>query len=207
MIDDAHENLRASSVDGILRGNLKGSLREADALKIYELAYFSPGAVLEMGSYHGLSASIIATALKNAHSPFKLTSVDLHKGLSELAARNLESLGLDTYATFDTSDGTAYLDRVVAHGRSFGFVFIDHSHQYRHVMAACERLAELVMPSAFVLLHDFNDPRNRDPAETEYGVYQGAIDGIDPAAFEFAGICGCTALYRRRPLGENERRL
>ncbi len=205
MIDDAHEALRAASVNGMLRGNLKGSLREADALKIYELAYFSPGPILELGTYHGLSASIIATALKNAQSPFTLTSVDLHKELSDLAARNLKSLGLEAYATFDTSDGTAYLDRLAAEGRTFGFVFIDHSHQYGHVQAACERLADLVMPSAFVLFHDFNDPRNSDPAETEYGVYQGVIDGIETTAFEFAGIYGCTALYRRRPLREGQR--
>jgi hypothetical protein len=197
-IDADHRGLHENSFNGLLRGKIKGSLREADALKIYELAYFTSGPVLEVGTYHGLSASIIATALRNAGSPHRLTTVDLHKGLSDLAARNLTAAGLSELVTFDTSDGTRYLDGLIERGAQFGFAFIDHSHEYSHTKEAAERLSDLIIAGGYALFHDFNDPRNNEPTYKDYDVYQAVIDGLHSTAFAFAGVYGCTALYTRK---------
>lgn len=42
---------------------IDGWLRRENALNLYELAYFAPGPILEIGSYHGLSTSILARAV------------------------------------------------------------------------------------------------------------------------------------------------
>ncbi len=56
----------------------------------------------------------------------------------------------------------------------------------------------MVNPGGFCLFHDFNDRRNADPAETNYDVYRAVTEGLDPKVFEFYGIYGCTALYRKQ---------
>jgi hypothetical protein len=38
---------------------IRGWLRREDALKLYEIAYFASGDILELGSFHGLSTSIL----------------------------------------------------------------------------------------------------------------------------------------------------
>src|SRR5438128_632925 len=45
---------------------ISGWLRREDALKLYELAYFADGPILELGSYHGLSTSILSRAAHDA---------------------------------------------------------------------------------------------------------------------------------------------
>lgn len=45
---------------------LAGFLRREDALKLYELSYFATGDILELGSYQGLSTSILAQAVRNS---------------------------------------------------------------------------------------------------------------------------------------------
>jgi hypothetical protein len=81
-------------------------------------------------------------------------------------------------------------------GHRFGFVFVDHSHEYGPVRDVCEVLDRIVGPRAFVLFHDFNDPRNNDSANPDYGVSQAVFDALPAARFEFYGMFGCTALYR-----------
>ena len=53
-INGFHKSLADHSSTGVFSGPIKGSLRKADALKLYELGYFAPGGVLELGTYHGL---------------------------------------------------------------------------------------------------------------------------------------------------------
>jgi predicted O-methyltransferase YrrM len=199
-IDQDHRELHTTSVNGMLAAKIKGRLREADALKLYEMAYFSDGPILEIGTYHGLSSSIMAAALKNAKSTKRIISVDLNKGLSDLAHRNLASLALEDFVTFETDDGTSYLSKAATDQKRFAFVFVDHSHEYAHVKEAARRLHGVTTPAGFVLFHDFNDPRNVDPERSDYGVYDGVIDGLDRREFQFAGTYGCACLFQRRPL-------
>ena len=43
---------------------IPGWLRREDALKLYELSYFTTGDILELGPHHGLSTSILAQAAR-----------------------------------------------------------------------------------------------------------------------------------------------
>jgi hypothetical protein len=83
-------------------------------------------------------------------------------------------------------------------GARFGMVFVDHSHAYGPVYEVCRELNRIVPTGGFCLFHDFNDPRNYDPADPDHGVYQAVVDGLSPADFELYGLYGCLALYRRR---------
>lgn len=69
---------------------VEGYLRRADALKIYELAFFSEGDVLELGTHKGLSTTIIAQALndRGAGQP-RIETVDIDQEASAVARRTL----------------------------------------------------------------------------------------------------------------------
>src|SRR4051812_38055224 len=45
---------------------IDGWLEPVDSLKLYELAYLAQGPFLEVGTYRGKSATLIATALRDA---------------------------------------------------------------------------------------------------------------------------------------------
>lgn len=179
------------------RSVIEGWLRKDDALKLYEMAYYAPGDILELGSYHGLSTTILAKANRAAGNRRRIVSVDLTPEAVDVTRETLRSQGLDQNVTNLQDDAVHAVQSFVDAGRTFGFVFVDHSHAYTPVYEVCRRLAPIVMPGGFCLFHDFNDPRNRDEQDESYGVYQAVIAGMDPTLFEFWGTYGCTALYRR----------
>jgi cephalosporin hydroxylase len=175
---------------------LPGWLQVADALKLYEMAYFGRGDVLEIGSYQGLSAVIMATALRNARRPQRIHTVDLEPWCTERTLKHLAENDLGDFVTASTEDGAAVVRRLAAQGRKFGFSFVDHSHEYGPVLEVCRELHHVLLPGSFVFFHDYNDPRNQTG---EYGVYSGVAEGLSREVFDFYGVYGCGALYRVRP--------
>lgn len=177
---------------------IPGWLRVEDALKLYELAYFAQGDILELGSYHGLSTSIMAEAARNCPQPKQLWSVDLDGKAVRAARFHLWRAGLSALVRVERRDAMAALSVHVAARRRMALVFVDHSHEYQPVRDVCEAMAEILHPGGFCAFHDFNDPRNRDASNSHYGVYQAVVDGLDPDEFEFWGCYGVVGLYRRR---------
>ncbi|MDW8326577.1 MAG: class I SAM-dependent methyltransferase [Anaerolineales bacterium] len=177
---------------------IPGWLRREDALKLYEMAYFAQGDILELGSYQGLSTCILAQA--NRESPHRkmVYSVDLDAAAMAMARRHLWMRGLSRAVRLFCGDALELVRQMIADGRKFAFVFVDHSHAYEPVYQVCCELERLIMPGGFCLFHDFNDARNRDAENRDYGVYQAVRDGLNPDVFEFYGIYGCAALYRTR---------
>ncbi len=175
-----------------------GWLIREDALKLYELAYFVKGDILELGAYHGLSSCIMSMA--NANSPAKkhIYSVDIHPSCIEKTRLNLEAMGLEEHVTGITDDAVSAVKEFAKKGMKFEFVFIDHSHEYDPVYGVCLELKKIVMRGGFCLFHDFNDARNSDPDDTEYDVYRAVTDGLSEDDFEFYGIYGSSALYRAK---------
>jgi predicted O-methyltransferase YrrM len=176
---------------------IPGWLRREDALKLYELAYFSSGDILELGCFKGLSTSILSQAVLDSGAKKGITTVDAGLRYLLVARKNLAVRRLGKPVTMRWDDGTNACRQLAARGRRFGFVFVDHSHAYDAVAAVCRWLPELLVPGGFCLFHDFNDDRNNDPNEPEYGVSQAVTEHLRPP-FEFYGIFGCTALYRYR---------
>jgi predicted O-methyltransferase YrrM len=177
---------------------IPGWLRREDALKLYELAYHSPGNVLELGTFHGLSTTIMAGAIADSGGGREIYSVDLDPDSLDSAEQHLRQRGLLPGVRLFAGDATELCERLIGLGRRFGFVFVDHSHEYQPVLDACRLLDRLVASRALVLFHDLNDPRNNDPGNPDYGVSQAVVDGLPPDRFEPYGMFGCTALFRAK---------
>jgi predicted O-methyltransferase YrrM len=175
---------------------IQGWLRRADALKLYEMAYFADGDILELGSFNGLSTTILARARRASKRGVRLVSVDLNPGAIRETRRTLRLQGLDGDTEQVCGDAADVAARLVAGGRRFAFVFVDHSHEFDPTLRVCQALPSLLTPGGFCLFHDFNDARNADPDATDYEVYQAVMEGLDAQRFTFYGIYGCCALYR-----------
>jgi predicted O-methyltransferase YrrM len=175
---------------------IQGWLQREDSLKLYEMAYFAQGDILELGSYHGLGTSILARANHDAPRKQKIYSVDLDAGNIEMARKHLAAMGLTEHVTIIAGDATTVVRSLAFAGRKFGFVFVDHSHAFYPVYKVCLELHRILLPGGFCFFHDFNDERNRENSDGEYGVYQAVVGALRNPDFEFYGLYGCAALYR-----------
>ena len=166
-IDLSHE--RAAADMGI-----EGWLWREDALKLYEMAYFARGNILELGCYHGLSTALLALALRNARRGHKLLSVETSPGNVAKARQN--ATRYYEFVDFIVADAHETCQRLLRQGCRYAFCFVDHSHTYEMVQRACNDLKELITPGGFAFFHDYNDGRNgREP---EYGVYEAVLGCI-----------------------------
>ncbi len=177
---------------------IDGRLRLDDALKLYEMAYYTTDNILELGSYHGLSTTIMAQAVSRSTRKKTIYTVDLQRQCIKATNKNLRSAGLINYVNTICGDATAIVKQFAGRNQKFQFVFIDHSHAYDPVYTVCRELQNIMVPGAFCLFHDFNDARNRESSHSGYGVYQAVQQGLDPKIFDFYGIYGCAALYRAK---------
>jgi hypothetical protein len=172
---------------------IEGWLRVPDALKLYEMAYLNGGNVLELGTYQGLSTNILARAMQDARSVHSLTTIDLYSDYQTFARQHLQRGRIRTQVEMIAGDAAEILRRFVEAGKKFPFAFVDHSHAYRDIAAACQFLPDLIEVGGFALFHDYNDPRNGE--DEGYGVYQAVHDTL--LGFEPFGVFGCTGLFRR----------
>lgn len=176
---------------------IPGWLRREDALKLYELAYFANGNILELGCYYGLSTSLLAQAVTDSGDNKFIFSADISPILVTETKKNLKARGLNKNVLLTCIDGEIFCKSNIVHNKIFSFIFIDHSHSYKDVAKICLILPKLLVSGGFVLFHDFNDIRNNDPYNLEFGVSQAVYDNLDSTLFEFYGMFGCTALYRK----------
>lgn len=200
-IDAAHQRLMDAPLyeTGMMNLGIDGWLLPPDALKLYELGHFCSGDILELGTYRGLSTSILANALHQSKRKSSIVTVDLDPTAALESLRNLEQQNVDgrERVKYVHGDAIAFVADLARQRRRYPFAFVDHSHRYEHVLPTCERLHEIILPGGFVLFHDYNDPRNADTQNPDYGVYQGVHDGLKRDAFQFWGVFGCTGLFRR----------
>ena len=194
--------------------DVPGSLRRADALKLYELAYFCGGNAIDLGTSFGLSCSIMAGAMEHARSAGCIDTVDVDPHSQKLARISVGRLPGAARVKFHLGDAGQFLADYAGGGRQAAFVFVDHAHSYERVLEAARLMNAVVAPGGFVLFHDYNDWRNSDPDDpafadlwrglpsgqdigaNRYGVYQAAHEGLSPQ-FQFHGAFGCTGLFRR----------
>jgi hypothetical protein len=169
---------------------IEGWLWQADGLKLYEMAYFADGDILELGTYQGLSTCIMAQAVLDAGRASKIVSIDIgdHGWLNNAAETDVASV-----IEFRLGDAVDHMGQLASRNRKFGFGFVDHSHAYGDVANACPLLPSLLKPGSFTQFHDYNDSRNG--TNPDYGVWQAVRDSL-PSSFEFCGIYGCSGLYR-----------
>lgn len=184
-------------IDSCIDIGIDGYLQKGDALKLYELAYCCSGDILEIGTHKGLSTSIIAQGLSDSGRPGFLITSDINAETTALAKASLANRAGESLTTFIVEDASKYMGALVATGRKFGFIFIDHWHGYRATKEAADFAKDLLPIGGFVLFHDFNDPSNADVHHV-YGVYQAVLDSMgNDDRFCFYGVSGCCALFRK----------
>lgn len=185
------------AANSIIDLGIPGWLLRDDALKLYEMAYCTPGDILELGTHQGLSTTIMAGAVADAGGSKKIHSVELQDRFIKEAEWYLAERELGEHVRLHCDDATVFCNRLIDQGKLFTFAFIDHCLEYEPTRSICEILHRLLPPGSFCLFHDFNNPKNADPDNRNVGVYQAVADALPRDVFKFFGIYGCTALYRR----------
>jgi predicted O-methyltransferase YrrM len=176
--------------------DLPGWLLDDDALKLYELAYSSPGPILEIGTYHGKSAIVMAQALRDAGRDEAIVSLDVDAEALRVALAAARERGLAEHLALARGTAESLF-------RSFPrlrprFVFLDGDHSRRGVARDLRALEPRVPAAGLMLLHDYHDARNADPADLDYGVVEAVEESWMARECEFGGVFGCSALFRRQ---------
>ena len=171
---------------------IQGWLTIPDALKLYEMAYFSQADVLEIGCYQGLSTAIMAGALRDANNNNLLVTVDISKENTEITIQNLSKLGLIGNVDVRCVDATALYKELINKKYKFNIIFVDHSHTYKDVLESCKFLPLLLQEGGFVIFHDYSNlAGNTDGNNVYIAVKHGLCK-----KFIFHGVFGCSGLFR-----------
>jgi predicted O-methyltransferase YrrM len=181
-------------IKGLINLGIPGYLHPEEAMKLYELAYFNAGDVLELGTFHGLSTSIIAHALHD-RAGGSLVTVDSVPEHSAAAAANIRE-GRERVDLL-TGDANIWMDALIAQGRRFGFIFVDHWHSYEATVQAVERSLLLLSQGGFVAFHDYTARAN---ATDDQGnkVYQAVRAAVVPSPhFRFMQVCCSMGVFQR----------
>jgi predicted O-methyltransferase YrrM len=176
--------------------HVPGWLRSEDALKLYELAYFVKGPILEIGSYHGKSVIIMAGAARDSGRGATVYSLDIDANVLRDARKAAAEHGIADNVIFVRGSARAFCR--AWHGFEPSLVFLDGDHSYRGVSDDLEVLSNRVPNGALVLFHDFNDPLDGDPRTAEVAVREAALDSRVAEDCDFGGVFGACGLFVRR---------
>jgi len=133
---------------------IDGYLQHGDALKLYELAYFASGDILELGTFCGLSTGIIAQAIHDSKKQIRFETVDIDKDANVLAQQNVRSKTGRAPVEFNICDATEYMEKAIVKNSIYDFIFIDHWHGYDATYETAMRAKKLLNPGGFCLFHD-----------------------------------------------------
>lgn len=191
-LSENHRSFAEAPQDGAkIIHDVQGSLRRADASRLYEMAYHAGGPVADLGTNRGLSAYVMSLALSDAGTDFTVTTVDLEPRMTAQAQGNLGKLGI-TNVEFVTADAVKWSGET---DLQFNAAFVDHAHGYEPVAGVCRNLSRLLKPGSIVCFHDYVDTRNENPDHPEYGV-RPAADQTLPKSFEKIEEVGCMGVFR-----------
>ena len=178
--------------------DIPGWLSEEDSQKLYELAYFADGPILEIGTYCGRSTVIMATAIADRGARGYLVSLDIDGQMLALAQRFIRKHGVQEHVLL-VSDS---IDKFLRSSPKFrpNLVFIDGDHSAADVEADLEWLAHGVNSGTVMIFHDYvpsslpvTDGFGVSPEPIE--VAQAVNDSWVPSFTEFAGTFGCSAVF------------
>ena len=192
-LGDRHERI------GEAVWHIPGWLEPEDALKLYELAYFATGPILEIGMYCGRSTTILATAVADQGNDIPIVSLDIDPLALSLTARSLRMHSVEQHVVLACASVQAFAHATPSfHPR---LVFIDANHAAAHVMADIETLGKCVTGGSLLLFHDYL-PTDL-PNTTGFPISPGPIEvksAVDNSwiseGAQFAGTFGASALFR-----------
>jgi len=198
-VDAEHEAIANLPVEGaLIRGDVPGFLRPADALLLYEVAFYAPGNIMELGSAWGLSTSILCRAIRGSGRVARVTSIEIDPLFQKASLANIRNGRLEQFFEILAGSATERLPDLVSERKQFGMAFVDHDHSLAATREACTALEHLLMPGGFAVFHDFNDARNVDEPAV-YGVFKGVCEWLAHSTnFAYVGTIGCCGLVQRR---------
>jgi hypothetical protein len=183
---------------GELVAGVPGMLRPEDELKLYELAYFAPGPILEIGTYRGRSTTIMARAAQ-AGSGAMLVSVDVDPEAQRTCAAALSAHGVAGRVVLVRGSAAALARRF--RGLSPSLTFVDADHSLDGVRRDLAALEPIVPRGGLVLFHDYQEAHDDDPAVAQIAVKNAVQESWVSCQCDFAGLFGCCGLFRRREGG------
>lgn len=195
-INDFHRSL---SVNPSVDLGISGWLHPVDALKLYELAYYSEGIIIELGTFEGLSCAIMAKATIDSKRRNKIITIDLCNDFVNKAKINVRNLVKEANVEFRTGDAKDLLEEMKQ--QNVSFIFVDYAYTYVHVFDAALLCDEVVSEGGYVLFHDFLNKENFDLNNNEVDVTAAVMKTINKSPyFEFIGLFGCSILYKKKGL-------
>jgi hypothetical protein len=176
--------------------SIPGWMQAGDAAKLYEAAYCANGPILEVGTYQGKSAVLMARALKDAGRPGPVYTLDVDKALIAKAERHARDHGVEGLIVFVRGTVAAFA-RAQPLLRP-ALTFVDGDHRRRWVESDLRVLATLVPSGGILLFHDFADPLNDEPGSGEVQVRPAVESSWVARECEFGGVFGSCGLFTRR---------
>jgi predicted O-methyltransferase YrrM len=172
---------------------INGLMYPQDALKLYELAWFSSGPILEIGTYHGLSAAVMARSLNDSDNPQPIYSLDVDPAALAQAKQNLSSQGMLDRVTLAEASAREFV-RVFPDFRPM-FVFVDGDHTLSGVVSDLEVLYEIVPRGGIIAMHDYEGYSHAEPYWTK--VNEGVKLSWMTQGCRFLGRFGLTGVFQR----------
>jgi MMP 1-O-methyltransferase len=186
-----------AGVEAISRvDSIPGWMEPADAAKLYELAHATPGPILEIGTYHGKSAVLMAHAIREAGTDTLLYTLEVDKASIRAATVHAKAQGVAGVIVFVRGTLNAFA-RAYPRLRP-ALTFVDGDHRRAGVEADLEVLARLVPAGGVLLFHDFTDPLNDDPLCEEIKVRPAIEQSWISHECDFGGTFGVCGLFTRR---------
>ena len=179
--------------------SVPGWLRPEDADKLWELARSASGPILEIGTYHGKSAVLMALALKDAGSGAVLYTLDVDARALRSAQAAAETHGVADRIVFVRGTSAA-LAGAYPHLRP-ALTFVDGDHSQAGVERDLAALEALVPDGGRLLFHDYHDPRNEDPGCEIVKVRPAVAGSWVVRDCDFDGVFGCCGLFTRHTGG------
>jgi MMP 1-O-methyltransferase len=176
--------------------SVPGWMSEDDAEKLYELAREASGDILEIGTFQGKSAVLMAQAIRDAGSANLIHTIDVDSSLIAAAREQAVEHGVADRIVFVRGTSASFA-RAYPKFRP-ALTFVDGDHSRSGVQADLTELNQLVPAGGRLLFHDFADPLNDDPACEEIKVRPTVETSWVAAECEFDGLFGCCGLFTRR---------
>ncbi len=177
--------------------SIPGWLLPAEAEKLYELATETTGPVLEIGTHRGKSTILIALALQAEGDAARVVyTLDVDREAQSAAMASAQAHGVAGRIVFVHGTITAF-SRAYPHVRPM-LTFVDGDHRRAGVTRDLNELEALVPTGGTLLFHDFHDPRNHDPENTEVKVHPAVMASWVARGCHFEGVFGSCGVFTRR---------
>jgi predicted O-methyltransferase YrrM len=176
--------------------SIPGWMRPEDADELWELASATTGPILEIGTFHGKSAVLMALALKAAGIDTRIYTLEVDKASIKAAQAQATAHGVADLIVFVRSTSEAF-------ARAYPWLrpnltFVDGDHRRIGVEADLTVLNRLVPKGGVLLFHDFDDPLNEDPNCADIKVRPAVHESWVARECDFGGTFGACGLYTRR---------